>query len=287
MTFTEIYSGSRPVLSFEFFPPKKRELLNQTLELIAELNQLKPDLITVTYGAGGGTRGLTREIVSYVHSRLHTIAVAHLTCINHTKDEIKQVVSELEGEGIRHILALRGDTPKQVDNLVSPLDSFHNAKELTEFLKSKSGFNIAVAGYPETHKDASSADADLEYLKSKVDAGAEVIYTQLFFEPQIYFDFVKRARSIGIHIPIVPGIMPISNTEQLKRFTSMCGASIPEKVTNELTSIGDNRDEIIRFGIDFSISLCQELINGGAPGIHIYTLNNSRQVAPIVKALKF
>lgn len=281
-SFAEIYSRPEKILSFEFFPPRQESALHQTFALIGALKKSRPHFMTVTYGAGGGTRAQTQRMTSYIHNILGVPAVAHLTCIGHTIAEVDEILNGLQRKGINKILALRGDPPRGAPPAPS---AFSDARQLVRHIKRRTGFSVAVAGYPETHRQAQSPQADIDYLKAKVDAGAELIITQLFFDAEIYFKFVDRARAAGIGVPITPGVMPISCAAQLKKFTEMCGASIPPGVMTEINRLNGDTAAIVEFGTDFAINLCSRLLTGGAPGIHLYTLNRSEQVLPIIQAL--
>ena len=286
MRFSEIYSQGRPVFSFEFFPPKKVEDIDSAKENIRRLARLTPDFMTVTYGAGGGTRALTGELVSFIAHELNFPAVAHLTCVHHTVQEIDAILMSLHNSDIGHILALRGDSVHGEPVTPEDLPGFSCARDLIRYLAAKWNFSIACAGYPETHPQATSQLADMSYLAEKTQMGAEIVITQVFFDAGIYFDFVRRARAAGISAPIVPGIMPISNVGQIERFTAKCSASIPQKIREDLKRIEDDSRDVLEYGIRSAQSLCRELLDGGAPGIHFFTLNKPMQVEEIVRFLK-
>ena len=277
-------SGLR--FSLEFFPPKKDDDLPQTKALMERLARHKPVAMTVTYGAGGGTRGRTQELVHFIANTLRVPSVAHLTCVGHTAQEIGEILTRLEDSGVRMVLALRGDPPK--DSTVNPYPEggFNCARDLSRYIVKRGGFSIAVAGYPETHPDAVSPEAEISYLAEKVEAGGEVILTQLFFEPELYASFVARAKAAGISVPIIPGIIPIANVGQLERFTKQCGASLPKDLLKQLDGIRNNNQAVEAFGVDYAVKQCRALLELGAPALHFYTLNRSNQVEEILSQLE-
>jgi len=286
MNFLEVYASKKPVFSFEFFPPRKSERLPDVLDRLREFRDLGPDFMTVTYGAGGSTRSLTREMTSFIARELKLPAVAHLTCVGHSVSEIDEILDNFCASGIKHILALRGDPPKGVKDFTPHPKGFHCARDLARHIKARGDFSISVAGYPETHPDAKSREDDISYLKEKVEVGGEVVITQLFFEPGVYLDFVRRAREAGIVAPIVPGIMPVSSVAQLRRITELCGASIPKGIEQDLTKLDNDSEGLIEYGVDQATKLSLALLEGGAPGIHFYTLNKSVQVEQVLTRLK-
>ncbi|MCL4152688.1 UNVERIFIED_CONTAM: hypothetical protein GTU68_025982 [Idotea baltica] len=254
-------------------------------QMMKKLSELGPDFMTVTYGAGGGTRGKTQQLVDYIANELSMLAVAHLTCVGHSRAQIDEILDSLKSRGISRVLALRGDPPKGETSFSAHPEGFANARELTSHIAERGDFEIAVAGYPEPHPEANSAEEALAYLKEKVTAGAGLVMTQLFFDADFYFKFCEDLNKLGLKVPIIPGVMPISNVKQLKRFTAMCGASIPQRITEELSAL-DSEREVTEYGIKEAERLAAELLDGGAPGVHFYTLNKSKQIQPIVEALK-
>jgi methylenetetrahydrofolate reductase (NADPH) len=285
MRIRELLTCGRPAFSFEFFPPKP-ENRAQLLETIVALQELKPTYISVTYGAGGSTRDLTVELVGSIKRDYGIETMAHLTCVGASKDEIASVVERLAAAGIENVLALRGDPPRGQTDFKPVPDGFRYGAELAAFIKHRFRLCIAGACYPEKHPECESSDQDLLYLRDKVHAGAEFLITQLFFDNQKYFDFVAKARSIGIGVPIVPGIMPITNLAQVERITKMCGASIPETLLTEMQRVQDKPDAVLALGVAQATAQCLELLHRGAPGIHFYTLNKSAATRMILTAIR-
>lgn len=278
---------SNPCFSFEFFPPKTDEGAANLLKTLGELAPLDPGFVSVTYGAGGSTRDRTLELVSVIKKTTGIEAMAHLTCVGHTREELAEVIHHLLAAGIENILALRGDPPLGQTTFQSVPGGFRYAADLVRFIREQD-HTLCVGGacYPEGHVETASRDADLRYLKAKVDAGLDFIITQLFFDNAFYFDFVERARRIGINAPIVPGIMPITNYEQLNRFIRLCGATVPMRLALQLDKVKDNPEAVSQLGVAHATVQCLELLERGAPGIHFYTLNRSTATRMIVSALQ-
>jgi methylenetetrahydrofolate reductase (NADPH) len=263
---------STRTFSIEFFPPKTAEGVDKLRQARAQLAQLRPKFFSVTFGAGGSTRDRTLETVLEIQAE-GLAAAPHLSCIGSTQENIREILDTYRAHGIRHIVALRGDLPSGVANP----GAFRYANELVEFIRRETGdwFEIEVAAYPEMHPQARNWRDDLANFKRKVDAGANAAITQYFFNADAYFNFVNECRELGIDIPIVPGIMPISNYAQLARFSAMCGAEIPRWLAKKLESHYDDTASIKAFGLDFVTDLCNRLLAGGAPGLHFYTLNQA------------
>jgi methylenetetrahydrofolate reductase (NADPH) len=278
----------RRVFSFEFFPPKTDAGMETLQRTIRELGELAPAFVSVTYGAGGSTRERTVEIVTRIQRETGICAMAHLTCVGAGRDEIGAVLDRLVGEGVENIMALRGDPPEGQTTFQRPANGFGYASDLIAFIRHRYGdrLSIGVAAYPETHVECRDPVRDLAHLRTKVDAGADFIVTQLFFDNRFYFDFVTRARAAGITVPIVPGIMPIRNVAQIERFTKLCGASIPGGLFTELDRRREDAEAIAQLGVAQATAQCVALLAGGAPGIHFYTLNQSPATRVILTALK-
>ncbi len=271
-----------PILSFEFFPPKTPEGMEKLRATRRQLAQLNPEFFSVTFGAGGSTRDRTLETVLEIQAEGHK-AAPHLSCIGSTRENIRTILHEYQSHGIRHIVALRGDLPSGS----ACAGEFRYANELVEFIRTETGdwFNIEVAAYPEYHPQALSAQADLRNFQRKVEAGANAAITQYFFNADAYFNFVDECTALGIALPIVPGIMPITNFSQLARFSDACGAEIPRWLRLKLQGYGDDIESIRSFGLDVVTGMCEELLRHGAPGLHFYTLNQAGPVSAIWQRL--
>ncbi|MCG3143037.1 MAG: 5,10-methylenetetrahydrofolate reductase [Gammaproteobacteria bacterium] len=274
---------SRPTYSFEFFPPRTPEAVGKLQTTRDRLAQLNPAFFSVTFGAGGSTRDLTFETVQEIKRATGIDAAPHISCIGTPVTTIREVLHRYRDAGIRLVVALRGDMPSGTVGW----GELRYANELVEFIRRETGdwFHIEVAAYPEVHPQAGSAQEDLRNFKRKVDAGADGAITQYFFNPDAYFRFVDDCRRLGIAIPITPGIMPITNFTQLMRFSEGCGAEIPRWIQKRMRDFGDDRVAIRRFGFDVTTELCRRLLEGGAPGLHIYTMNQHEPAEAIWKNL--
>ncbi|MBW2312780.1 MAG: methylenetetrahydrofolate reductase [NAD(P)H] [Deltaproteobacteria bacterium] len=275
MRVADCFGPDRPVISFEFSPPKTDKGFESLYRTVRELKRLEPAYVSVTYGAGGSTRRKTVDIVSRIQREIGITAMAHLTCVCAQEDELASLLDRLEREGIENVLALSGDPPRDQPDHDRSEDAFQFASQLTEFIRSRWDFCLAGGCYPETHPTAASPEADLASLKAKVDAGADVLVSQLFFDNASYFGFVDRARAAGIEVPIVPGIMPVVSTANIRRIAALCESQIPEDLDRELSRVEGDGARTLEVGIEWATMQCRELLAGGAPGIHFYTLNRS------------
>ncbi len=286
MRIDEIIGRDGPVFSFEFFPPKT-PVGEQNLEAaLTELVKLEPAFVSVTYGAGGSTREKTIEIVKDISERYGLEAMAHFTCVAATVPELRATLDEMHAAGIDNVLALRGDPPAGQETWTATDGGFEYSRELVEMIASDYPFAIGAACFPETHIHAASPQEDLEHLAEKVDAGVDFLITNLFFDNDAYFEFLKRARAAGISVPIIPGIMPITGVGQIERMAKKCGASIPPDLARELAVRGEDEEAVRDFGVAYATLQCAELLAAGAPGIHFYTLNRSPATRAILSALK-
>jgi len=279
-------AGEQPVFSFEFFPPKTEVGERNLYAALEELRSLDPAFVSVTYGAGGSTRARTIEIVHRIRAEFGLEAMAHFTCVGATVPELRATLDEMLAAGIDNVLALRGDPPAGHDEWVKTEGGLEYSRELVALIRADYPFAIGAACFPETHVHAVSPEADLAYLVEKVDAGVDFLITQLFFDNAVYFDFLARARAAGIEVPIIPGIMPITHAGQVQRMAAMCGASIPAGLRDELHARGEDAEAVLDFGVAYATLQCAELLAGGAPGIHFYTLNRSPATRAILSALK-
>jgi methylenetetrahydrofolate reductase (NADPH) len=288
MRICDLLERKRPVFSFEFFPPKTDEAGSQLQKTIADLGSLEPDFVSVTYGAGGSTREKTIDIVSRVKRETGIEAMAHLTCVGSTKDDLAAVLDKLVDAGVENVLALRGDPPKGQATFTAVDGGFHYASELVEFIREgyAQRFSVGGAAYPEKHVECGNPAVDLANLKRKVDNGADFLITQLFFDNRRYFEFVDNAKAAGITVPIIPGIMPITNAAQVERFTMMCGASLPYRLAAELDRRRDDPQAVMQLGVAHATAQCIDLLQSGAPGIHFYTLNRSTATVQVLTALR-
>jgi len=275
-----------PVFSFEFFPPKTEEGWRNLREALESLVALGPDFASVTYGAGGSTRDRTVEVTKWIKQELGIEAMAHLSCVGATREELEATIDEIAAAGIENVLALRGDPPRGETEWAPHPGGLRYSTELARLISSRYPFGIGGACFPEIHPEAPDLAHDLRFLKQKVDSGVSFLITQLFFDNELYFRFVEEARAAGIEVPIVPGIMPITDAGQIKTITGMCGASIPAALLEALEWRAADPDAVLQLGVSYATLQCGELLARGAPGIHFYTLNRSPATRAILSALR-
>lgn len=284
----DIFTSKQRTYSFELFPPKTDKGYAQLLETIARLCALNPDFISCTYGAGGGNRDKTFDIVEHIEKKHNVIGMAHLTCVLNTKEDIQNIVEDIRRRGLRNILALRGDPPLDEPDWQPGPENFKYSSELAAFIRARFGnyFGIGVAGFPEGHLLCRDRERDAEYLKIKIDSGADFVITQLFFNNQDYFEYVQRLRKLGVRARVIPGILPITDYKKLLNFCELCGAAVTEEVKRVFEPLQNDSDATLEAGIDFAIRQCQELLDGGAPGLHFYCLNKYRPTDAILQAVQ-
>ena len=288
----EIYQEKRgrgePVVSIELFPPRTPGAEESLFErALPRLATAEPDFFSVTYGAGGGTRDKTLEVVDRIQRHHGITGMAHLTCIGSTRQEVAQFLDDASGLDIRNLLALRGDPPRGLPDVGPPDGGFEYSFQLIDFIKSHGDFSIGAAGFPECHIACTDGPhVDWQRVKNKLDHGAEFILTQLFFSNAHYFEFLEyMTGTLGVSAPVTPGVLPILSTEQIRRFTAICGATLPAELTTRLDAFGDDADAVRDFGIEFATRQCEELLQGGAPGLHLYSLNRSPSCLAILRNL--
>ncbi len=285
MTLAAHYGSGKYGLSFELFPPKTEAGEKALFHHVEQLMQFQPDFITCTYGAGGSTREKTLDIVEGVKRRFDISVASHLTCVNASVDQLRAYLEDASRRKIDYIVALRGDPPRGETEFTSTAGGLQYGNQLVELIHAEfPTFGVAVAGYPETHQEAISPEADLENLKRKVDAGADIVITQLFYNNDDFFRFRDRAEKAGISVPLIPGILPVTNLAQIQRITAMCGAQLPEDFVAALGH-GDDAESQFRAGVDFATQQVQDLIDQDAPGVHFYVLNKSQATSEILTAL--
>ena len=271
MKIAKLFENGRTVFSFEIFPPKKDGSIDTIYNTLEALSDLRPDFISVTYGAGGSAAGCsTVELAKHIKEKCHTEAVAHLTCINSTKADIDRMIGELQANGIENVLALRGD----INPDIAPKEEFKHASDLISYMKVRSDLGFSGACYPECHAESANIVDDIRNLKIKVDAGASHLISQLFFDNSKFYDFLEKARIAGINVPIEAGIMPCTNAKQIQRMVGMCGASLPPKFAKMIQRYGDNEEAMRDAGIAYAVDQIIDLMANGVDGIHLYTMNN-------------
>jgi methylenetetrahydrofolate reductase (NADPH) len=287
MRLDTVLEGRRqPVFSFEFFPPKTDDGVRQLFEAISHLRELEPTFVSVTYGAGGSVRTRTVDLVTRIRRELDIEPVAHLTCVDATVDDLHAILDGLRDAGIDNVLALRGDPPEGDERFVATAGGLAHGNQLMEMITADYGFCVGGACYPEKHPESADGDEDVRSAKRKADAGASYLITNLFFDNRMYFDFVARARVAGVTVPIIAGIMPVTNVGQIRRFTSKIGATIPEALLDALRTRENDPEAVLQLGVAWATLQCAELLAGGAPGVHFYTMNRSPATRAILSALR-
>jgi len=287
MNLQQVYGSGKFGLSFELFPPKTPAGDEEMFGHVARLVEFQPDYITCTYGAGGSTRDKTLQIVERVRQQFGCLVASHLTCVGSTVDDLRGYLKDAVARSVGSIVALRGDPPQGETSFKPVAGGLSYANELVTLIKGEyPQLGIAVAGYPETHREAPSPEVDLANLKRKVDAGADVVITQLFYDNADFFQFRERCDKAGIRVPIVPGILPVTNLAQIRRITSLCGAGLPQSFQEALEAQADSAEGQFAAGVDFAIRQCRELVDAGVPGLHFYVLNKSPATCAVLEALR-
>jgi methylenetetrahydrofolate reductase (NADPH) len=282
----EILHHDRPVFSFEFFPPRTDKGQRNLEETIAVLKEDEPGYVSVTYGAGGATRERTLEITKWIKRELGVEAMSHLSCVGESTEGLLSLLGEVEAAGVENVLALRGDPPRGQDGWEPHPEGLRHSVELISLIAERFGFCIGAACFPEVHPEAPDRSTDLRYTREKVEAGASFLITQLFLDNDVYFAFVDEAREAGIDVPIVPGVMPITDYRQIRKITGMCGASIPGSLQRQLHRRSQDPEAVAQLGVAYATLQCAELLARGAPGIHLYTLNRSPATRAVLAALR-
>lgn len=285
MKIKEMLSKKELTLSFEVFPPKRDGNLEELFYVVKKLKNLSPDFISVTYGAGGSNKDNALEIAYFIKNNFNLEVLSHLTCVQTTKREMEKIIEEFEEAGIENILALRGDPPKGTEKFEKFENGFGYANELVSFIRAMNGFCIGAACYPHGHSEAKSLEEDIINLKKKVDAGADFLITQLFFDNDEFYKFCELAKKERIDVPIIPGIMPITSYKQIKRITELSGHKLPYSLSEKIERLSDNPEEIEKYGIEYAIEQSHDLIKNKVGGIHFYCMNKSEPVSRIFEGL--
>jgi methylenetetrahydrofolate reductase (NADPH) len=281
----ELLGRGRPCFSFEFFPPKTDDGVEKLMATIEALRVLNPGFVSVTYGAGGSSRARTLDVVKRIKGELGLEPMAHVTCVGHSRDELREVFGALRDAGVQNVMALRGDPPKGEERFAATAGGFAYAAELIGMISEEYDFSIGAAAYPEKHQEAASLESDIANAVRKVRAGARFLVTQFFFDNDAYFAYVARLRAAGVDVPVLPGIMPITNYDAIARMTAMSGATIPQRLRAELEARSDEPDAVADLGVAYTALQCRDLLDRGAPGLHFYTLNKSPVTRAVVSAL--
>lgn len=284
---TDIFTAKTRTFSFEIFPPKTPQGADALRLALGELTRLPFDFVSVTYGAGGSSRETTSSLVFSIQKEYNLPALHHFTCVLHTRDQVRAILDELKAGDVRNLLALRGDPPRDNPDWKPGPENFRYSSELVAFIRKHYGdhFAVGVAGFPEGHPLAASPEFDAEILCRKIESGGDFVMTQLFFDNALYFDYVRRLRALGVTARIIPGILPVTSYESAVNFCKGCGASLPQKVHDIFAPIAADKDKTLAAGIRFAVGQCRELLAGGAPGLHFYTLNRAEPVRTILEAL--
>lgn len=285
MKISDIFKQKEKGISLEFFPPKSAEGRLGFMKVVHDLGKYNPLYVSVTYGAGGTTQDRTFNTLKWIKEETKLNVMSHLTCIGATRKTMENLLMDYISNGIDNVLALRGDPPKNVPDFDPTKGEFKYAKDLVEFVKKYNYFSIAIAVYPEGHFQSPSIEKDMEYTKMKVDAGADFGITQMFFDNRYYYDFMDRARKIGINIPILPGIMPITDCRKIEEFANFCNATIPKEIKQKMELVLDKPEEMRKIGVEYAIKQCEDLIKNGVKYLHFYTMNKSETVGEIIEGM--
>jgi methylenetetrahydrofolate reductase (NADPH) len=286
MRIDEVIATTRPCFSFEFFPPKTEEGTEALFETVRTLKPLEPGFVSVTYGAGGATREGTVEISGAIKREFEIETMAHLSCVGETREALEQILKNVERAGLENVLALRGDPPRGQPEFRRPDGGLSSSTELAAFISERFEFAIGAACFPEVHPEAESLEADLAFLKTKVEAGASFLITQLFFDNKVFFEWLSAARGAGIDVPIIAGVMPITSYPQIVRFCEICQATIPDPLVEAMDALGGDERAEFELGVAYAARQCDELLAAGVPGIHFYTLNKAPATRAILGALR-